>query len=98
MTLAESTLKYPALMAYIADRNNLAKATDWCSQLRVDEELARTGELTEVAQQMTLEQADYGAFLYNSAMGTFSGLSIRPGNGEPEHSPLASRLEPSLKR
>jgi hypothetical protein len=86
MTLAESTLKYPLLMAYIADRNNLAKAADWCRQLRLDEEAARIGavNLAEVAQQMTQAQADYGAYPYNSAVGTFLGLPLKD-NGEPDH-------------
>ena len=83
MTLAESTLKYPALMAYIADRNNLAKAANWCRQLRLDEEEARIGtvNLAEVAQQMTQAQAEYGAYPYNSAMGTFLGLRAKGQRG-----------------
>jgi hypothetical protein len=86
MTLAEATIKYPALMAYVADRNKLAKADDWCRQLRIDEEAARIGavDLAEVAQQMKQAQADYGAYPYNSAMGTFLGLPLKE-NGEPDH-------------
>jgi hypothetical protein len=97
MTLAESTMKYPALMAYITDRNLLPKAEDWCRQLRKDEELARHGSLhgglADVAQQMALAQADYAesrrllgfdGFPYNSAMGTFLGLPLKD-NGEPDH-------------
>ncbi len=84
MTLTESTLKYPALMAYILDRNTLATSALWCDQLRLDEQAARSGELSEVAEQMKQAQADYGSFPYNSAMGEFLGLAIK-GNGEPAH-------------
>lgn len=84
MTLAESTSKYPNLMAYIADRNQLQKSHEWCDQLRKDEELARSGGLREVAEQMRQAQADLGAYPYNRAMGEFLGLPIK-GNGEPKH-------------
>jgi hypothetical protein len=85
MTLAESTTKYPALMCYIADRNTARTSKEWCAQLRLDEETARCGGLSEVAEQMKQAQADYGSYPYNSAMGEFLGLPIKPGNGEPEH-------------
>jgi hypothetical protein len=85
MTLAEATTKYPALMCYIADRNSAQTSKEWCAQLRLDEETARCGGLSEVAEQMKQAQADYGSYPYNSAMGEFLGLPIKPGNGEPEH-------------
>jgi hypothetical protein len=86
MTIAESTVKYPALMAFIADRNLLTKAADWCRQLRLDEEAARVGaiNLAEVARELTQAQADYGSYPYNSSMGTFLGLPLKE-NGEPDH-------------
>ena len=86
MTLAESTLKYPALMAYIADRNNLAKAANWCRQLRLNEEEARIGTVTwlKSRSRLTQAQAEYGAYPYNSAMGTFLGLPLKD-NGEPDN-------------
>ena len=93
MNLAESTLKYPALMAYILDRNKLETSGQWCGQLRLDEETARTGGLSEVAEQLEQAQTDYATeqrakgyteYPYNSAMGTFLGLALK-GNNEPEH-------------
>lgn len=93
MNLAESTLKYPALMAYIAERNQLATSNEWCGQLRKDEEEARTGGLVEVAEELRQAQTDYATtqrtkgyteYPYNSAMGEFLGLPLK-GNNEPDH-------------
>ena len=93
MNLAESTAKYPALMAYIAERNQLLTASEWCGQLHKDEETARTGGLADVAAQMKQAQTDYAAqqkakgfegYPYNSVMGTFLGLPLK-GNNEPDH-------------
>lgn len=85
MTLAEATTKYPALMSYIADRNRAQTSGEWCAQLRLDEETARCGGLSDIAEQLKQAQADYGAYPYNRAMGEYLGLPIKPGNGEPEH-------------
>lgn len=81
MTPAE---RYPALMAYIDNRST---RTDmhWTAQLRLDEAEAAKGGLADVAAQLRQAQADYGAYPYNSAMGEFLGLPIRPGNNEPPH-------------
>ena len=93
MTLIESTHKYPALIAYILDRNSLEKSSQWCEQLRMDERAAHTGALADVAEQLKQAQADYGSYPYNSAMGEFLGLAIK-GNGEPEHGYyMASRVK-----
>ena len=93
MNLTESTLKYPALMAYIAERNLLLTSSEWCGRLRQDEETARAGGLAEVAAELSQAQANYAEtqkakgyteYPYNSAMGTFLGLPLK-GNNEPDH-------------
>jgi len=93
VNLAESTLKYPALMTYIAERNQLLTSSAWCSQLRLDEETARTGGLSDVASQMEQARTDYAEqqkakgcseYPYNSSMGIFLGLPLK-GNNEPDH-------------
>lgn len=93
MTIAESTSKYPALMAYIADRNTLPTTSAWCDQLRKDEQTAQNGGLADIAEQLKQAQADYAIeqrskgyteYPYNSAMGEYLGLPLK-GNNEPEH-------------
>ena len=82
--------KYPALMAYIDSRNAIPK---WYDTLCADKAAAVRGEVADVATDLTRAQADYAAaqapghstFPYNSAMGEYLGLPIRPGNHEPEH-------------
>ena len=73
---------YPALMAYILDRNTV---TGWCSASSHDDENAFNGELADVAADLTRAQADYGSYPYNASMGRFLGLAIKAGNHEPEH-------------
>jgi hypothetical protein len=85
MTLEESTAKYPALMCYIAARNYAQTPNEWCRQLRLDEETARCGGLSDVAEQLKQAQADHGGYPYNRSMGEYLGLPIKPDNGEPEH-------------
>ncbi len=82
MTPAE---RYPALMAYIEDRSASTNDMHWCEQLRLDTAEAERGGLADVAAQLRQARADYGAYPYNSAMGKFLGLPIRPGNNEPPH-------------
>jgi hypothetical protein len=82
--------KYPALMAYIADRSSKDENTAW-NMLREDEAAAVQGDYAEVAQELENAQADYAAaqiakgesgFPYNSEMGIFLGLPLR-SNHEP---------------
>jgi hypothetical protein len=82
--------KYPALMAYIADRSSKDEKTAW-NMLRADEAAAVEGEYAEVAQDLENAQADYAAaqiakggsgFPYNSDLGLFLGLPLR-SNHEP---------------
>jgi hypothetical protein len=82
--------KYPALMAYIADRSSKDENTAW-SMLRSDEAAAVEGSHMEVAQDLENAQADYATaqiakgrsgYPYNSEMGIFLGLPLR-SNHEP---------------
>lgn len=82
--------KYPALMAYIADRSSKDEKTAW-NLLRADEAAAIRGDLAEVAQELEDAQADHAGvqiakggsgYPYNSDMGIFLGLPLR-SNHEP---------------
>jgi hypothetical protein len=85
--------KYPALMAYIADRSqDDGKASLWCSRLREDEHAAYEGKLADVVADFEKALADYAVsqkakglttYPYNRDMGLFLGLPINPGNSEP---------------
>ena len=86
---------FPALMAYIADRNLLASPREWCARLREDEAAADAGDLADVAADMGEAKAAFAAdmarlnpdsstFPYNRQMGEYLGLAIRE-SGEPEH-------------
>lgn len=85
--------KYPALMAYIANRNLLDTAAKWCDQLRLDQAAARNGEFANIAKDLESATADYAVearakghseYPYNSAMGDFLGLPLK-ANHEPGH-------------
>ncbi len=52
--------KYPALMAYIADRSSEEENTAW-KMLRADEAAAVEGDYAEVAQELESAQVDYAA-------------------------------------
>ncbi len=89
MTIPEAIAAYPALMKYIETAN---ACTQWCKQLREDENAALGGRLAEIAANMEKAQRDYAdaaklagrsPFPYNRDMGEFLGLPIYPGNGEP---------------
>lgn len=91
--MTNATTTYPALMAYIMDRNTLGPARDWCDRLREDQDIAVAGGFADVAAEMERARADYAAqqaakgqsgFPYNSAMGEYLGLPLK-GNHEPEH-------------
>ncbi|MFA5897670.1 MAG: hypothetical protein WC829_01025 [Hyphomicrobium sp.] len=86
--------RWPALMGYIQQRNELKSAAAWCEQLRADEGAAVAGAFKDVAQQLADATAAYAAaqaaegkygYPYNSAMGEFLSLAINPGNHEPGH-------------
>jgi basic membrane lipoprotein Med (substrate-binding protein (PBP1-ABC) superfamily) len=83
--------KYPALMAYIADRSARAESIAW-NTFRADEAAAVEGAFAAVAQELEQAQADYAAtqaakgangYPYNSAMGVFLGLPLRDNNEPP---------------
>jgi hypothetical protein len=93
--------KYPALMAYIADRSAQAGKFAW-NTLRADEAAAVEGDFAAVAQQLKQAQADYAAaqaakgadgYPYNSAMGIFLGLPLRDNNEPPRGYYFASQVE-----
>ncbi len=85
--------KYPALMAYIENRSaGNPKSDVWCGQLRLDEQEAYKGGLSDVVEDLQHAQVDYKAeqaakghdgFPYNRAMGIFLGLPIRSNNEPP---------------
>lgn len=80
-------------MAYIQDRSTgNPKPSEWCDQLRIDEQEARNGGFAGVAADMMRAQADYrdeqeangeDGYPYNRGMGCFLGLPIAPGSEEP---------------
>lgn len=76
--------QYPALMAYIYNRNALQSAAEWCDQLRQDERAALAGEFADVAKELKAAKADFGSYPYNADMGRFLGLELR-SNNEPTH-------------
>ena len=84
MTTEEARARYPALMAYIEDRNRLDGAGAWCDQLRKDKAEAEAGGLSDVARELRQAQADLGSYPYNRDMGAFLGLTIE-NNNEPRH-------------
>ena len=92
--------KYPALMAYIADRSSKDEKTAW-NTLREDEAAAVRGDLAEVAQELEKAQADYAAaqiaqggsgYPYNSDMGIFLGLPLRSNHEPPRGYYFASQV------
>jgi len=92
--------KYPALMAYIADRSSKGEKTAW-NMLRADEAAAVEGEYAEVAQDLENAQADYAAaqiakggsgFPYNSDLGLFLGLPLRSNHEPPLGYYIASQV------
>ena len=94
--------KYPALMSYIAERSaGDPKAAIWCDQLRADEVEAYHGGFADVVSDLDRAQADYKAeqqalgndgYPYNSSMGEFLGLPIRPNNEPPVGYYMASTI------
>jgi hypothetical protein len=92
--------KYPALMAYIADRSSKDENTAW-NMLRLDEAAAVQGDYAEVAQELENAQADYAAsqtakggsaYPYNSEMGIFLGLPLRSNHEPPRGYYFANQL------
>lgn len=55
---SQSLKQYPALMAYILDRNQL-DGEAWCDQLNMDETDARRGLLADVANELARAKSDY---------------------------------------
>lgn len=85
--------QWPALMAYIHDRNTLLTSAAWCAQLRKDEVEAHGGAFADVVADLQAAKAAYAEtrkavgqsdYPYNSDMGRFLGLELRPNN-EPGH-------------
>jgi hypothetical protein len=92
--------KYPALMAYIADRSSKDENTAW-NMLRLDEAAAVQGDYAEVAQELENAQSDYAAsqiakggsgYPYNSEMGIFLGLPLRSNHEPPRGYYFANQL------
>lgn len=92
--------KYPALMAYIADRSNKDEKTAW-NVLHADEAAAVEGDYADVARQLENAQADYAAaqtakggsgYPYNSEMGIFLGLPLRSNHEPPRGYYFASQV------
>lgn len=82
--------KYPALMAYIHDRDSEDSDTAY-AKLRDDERIAVIGGLSEVALELERAQADFAAsrlargltgYPYNREMGIYLGLLPLEGNQE----------------
>jgi hypothetical protein len=51
--------QYPALLAYIHNRNTLPNSAAWCGQLRTDETAAREGGFADVAAELKAAKAAY---------------------------------------
>jgi hypothetical protein len=92
--------KYPALMAYIADRSSKNENTAW-NMLRADEAAAIEGSYLEIAQDLEHAQADYATaqiakggsgYPYNSEMGIFLGLPLRSNHEPPRGYYFANQL------
>lgn len=88
-----TTDKWPNLMTYIHNRNDLPSSAEWCGQLRMDEAAALRGGYADVACELEAAQTAYGEaqralgrsdYPYNSAMGEFLGLALG-ANHEPQH-------------
>lgn len=84
---------YPALVAYIHDRNLSEGTRDWYDRLCEDKAAAEGGAFADLAADLERAEADYATlarakghdgYPYNSAMGEFLGLPLGTDR-EPRH-------------